>query len=220
MDIEKFKKLPLMGILRGVLADEIEPLMEAVIGAGLKTIEITMNTENAADLIRTAVKAVNGRMVIGAGTVLDMRSLESALEAGAAFIVMPTLVEEVAQYCLKEKIPFFPGALTPQEIYRAWSSGAAMVKVFPAKFFGPEYFREIKGPFDKIRLLACGGVTPENIREYFLNGADAVTFGSSVFRREWLVNRDFISIKRRVNKYLEEFSKIERENAEYNNKNR
>lgn len=61
-----------------------------------------------------------------------------------------------------------------------------MVKVFPAKCFGPEYFREIKGPFNDIELMAVAGVTPQNMRDYFSCGASAIAFGASVFRKEWL----------------------------------
>ncbi|MCK4519384.1 MAG: 2-dehydro-3-deoxyphosphogluconate aldolase, partial [Candidatus Omnitrophica bacterium] len=61
-------------------------------------------------------------------------------------------------------MPVFPGAFTPQETYNAWNMGAAMVKVFPAKFFGPAYFKEIKGPFNNIELLARGGVNQNNIK--------------------------------------------------------
>lgn len=138
MKIERFKKLPLMGILRGIELGAIEPL----------------------------------------------------------------------EYCLKNKIPVFPGALTPQEIYNAWCSGATMVKVFPAKFFGPDYFKEIKGPFNNIELLACAGVTPENLPAYFLNGADAVAFGASVFRKEWLADKDFKNIGESIKKYLAAFRNI------------
>jgi 2-dehydro-3-deoxyphosphogluconate aldolase/(4S)-4-hydroxy-2-oxoglutarate aldolase len=69
-----------------------------------------------------------------------------------------------------------------------------MVKVFPAKFFGPEYIKEIKGPFDNIELLACGGVTPANIKSFFSCGASAVAFGASVFKPESLAARNFDSI--------------------------
>ena len=84
-----------------------------------------------------------------------MKDLKIALKSGATFIVMPVLIKDVLKYCVKNKIPVFPGALTPGEIYQAWDAGSTMVKVFPAKFFGPEYFREIKGPFNNIQLLAC-----------------------------------------------------------------
>ncbi|MFH0913419.1 MAG: bifunctional 4-hydroxy-2-oxoglutarate aldolase/2-dehydro-3-deoxy-phosphogluconate aldolase [Candidatus Omnitrophota bacterium] len=204
MKVAEFKKQPLMGIVRGVELGQIEPLIETVIAAGLKTLEITMNTQGAASLIRKAGKIAQGRLVLGAGTVLDIKSLKQALDAGATFIVMPVLVNEAVRYCVKNNIPVFPGALTPQEIYQAWKEGAAMVKVFPAKFFGPEYFREIKGPFNDIELLACAGVTPQNLREYFASGANAVAFGASVFKKEWLKKKDYSSISRAIKAYLKQ----------------
>jgi 2-dehydro-3-deoxyphosphogluconate aldolase/(4S)-4-hydroxy-2-oxoglutarate aldolase len=129
--------------------------------------------------------------------------LKLALESGATFIVTPVLVEDVIGYCVENKIPVFPGALTPLEIYQAWQAGATMVKVFPAKFFGPEYFREIKGPFGQIELLACAGVTAENLKDYFACGASAVSFGASVFKKEWLAAKDFKSVACAIKKYID-----------------
>lgn len=202
MDISRFKRKPILGIIRGVGPDSIEPLMEAVISAGLETVEITMNTKDAAESIKKAVKASRKRLTVGAGTVIDEKSLYAALDAGASFIVMPVLVKDVVDHCVKNKIPVFPGAFTPQEIHDAWNSGATMVKIFPSGFLGPDYLKEIKGPFADVELLACGGVTPENISEYFANGASAVAFGSSVFKKEWLAKKDFRSIGCRIKEYL------------------
>jgi len=202
MDVKKFRKLPIIGILRGVAPDLLEPLIETIIASGLETIEITMNTENAGQLIRKAKSLARQQLTIGAGTVLDKDSLKSALDSGATFIVTPVLVKEVMDVCVKSRIPVFPGALTPQEIFNAWKAGATMVKVFPAKFFGPDYFREIKGPFPDIELLACAGVTPENLKAYFENGASAIAFGASVFKKEWLAQRDFTSIAESIKRYL------------------
>jgi 2-dehydro-3-deoxyphosphogluconate aldolase/(4S)-4-hydroxy-2-oxoglutarate aldolase len=202
MDMERFKLKPVMGILRGVGSHLIEPLTRAVISAGLQTFEITMNTEGAPELIKKAVKVSAGRLSVGAGTVLDMKSLKIALGAGATFIVTPVFIEHITAYCVKNKIPIFPGALTPAEIYAAWSAGATMVKVFPAGVFGPKYFKEIKGPFDDIKLLACGGVTPDNMKEYFTNGADAISFGAGVFRMDWLAKKNFAEIEARIKEYL------------------
>ena len=198
MDINQFKKLPIMGILRGVGLDTIEALVESVVSSGLKTIEITMNTPAAPRLIRQMVASADSRLMIGAGTVLTLDDLKAALDAGATFIVLPTLVREVVEYCRKKNISVFPGALTPQEIYNAWQAGATMVKVFPAKFFGPAYFKEIKAPLAGIELLACGGVRPDNIKEFFSAGASAVAFGASVFKPEWLKKRDFLSIEKSI----------------------
>lgn len=203
MDLKKFKQQPVLGILRGIQPEILEPLIETIISSGLKTIEITMNTKDAPVLIRKTVKLSQKRLTVGAGTVLDMKSLKAALSAGARFIVMPTLVNDVVKYCLKHKIPVFPGALSPQEIHNAWRSGATMVKVFPAKFFGPEYFKEVRGPFNQIELLACGGVTPGNMQDYFNNGASAISFGASVFRQDWLVRKDFKSIAISIKRYLQ-----------------
>jgi 2-dehydro-3-deoxyphosphogluconate aldolase/(4S)-4-hydroxy-2-oxoglutarate aldolase len=204
MEVAQFKKQPAMGIVRGVESGDLEPLVEAVVSSGLKALEITMNTKGAAGLIKKAKKIAGNKLVLGAGTVLDMDSLRQALDSGATFIVMPVLIKDVLAYCVKNKIPVFPGALTPQEIYHAWKEGATMVKVFPAKFFGPEYFREIKGPFNEIELLAVAGVTPQNMREYFVSGASAVAFGASVFKKEWLEKKDFKSIVSAIKTYLEQ----------------
>ena len=203
MDVAKFKNKPVLGILRGAKIDVIEPLIETVISSGLESLEITMNTQGAPELIKKAKQVSSGRLMIGAGTVLTMKELRSALKSGATFIVMPVLIEDVMKYCVKNKIPVFPGALTPSEIYQAHEAGAAMVKVFPSKAFGPEYFKEIKGPFNKIELLACGGVTPENLKDYFSCGASAVTFGASVFKKELLEKKDFNQIGQSVKKFID-----------------
>lgn len=205
MVLKEFQVLPIMGILRGIDAGSVEPLSEAICASGLKTIEVTMNTEGACSIIKKFVKICGNSLEVGAGTVLSVNSLKAAIDAGAKFCVTPVLVKEVSEHCVKNKIPVFPGALTPLEIYNAWEPGASMVKVFPAQFFGPDYFKEIKGPFNDIELLACGGVTPGNMKEYFAAGASAITFGASVFRREWLENRDFESIGKRIREYIGNF---------------
>jgi 2-dehydro-3-deoxyphosphogluconate aldolase/(4S)-4-hydroxy-2-oxoglutarate aldolase len=151
------------------------------------------------------VKAAAGRLTVGAGTVITRERLEAAMQAGASFIVLPTLVEDVVAQCRHRSIPVFPGAFTPQEIFNAWQAGAAMVKVFPAKVLGPAYFQEIHGPFEEIELLACGGVSADNLASYFASGASAVAFGASVFRKEWLAGRDFDRIGEAVSAFVQAF---------------
>ncbi len=214
MDVVKFKQLPIIGILRGIEPGILEPLIAAIEIAGLKTIEITMNTANAAGLIRQAAGLSKGRLALGAGTVLNMDDLKSALDSGATFIVMPVFIKEVVEYCVVNRIPVFPGALSPGEAYTAWSAGATMVKVFPAGLFGAAYFKELKGPFNDMELLACGGVTRENMKAYFTNGASAVSFGASVFKKEWLAVKDFSNVSQSIQKYIQEFASFsKRENT-------
>jgi 2-dehydro-3-deoxyphosphogluconate aldolase/(4S)-4-hydroxy-2-oxoglutarate aldolase len=207
MDIKRFKKLPLMGILRGMNAETIEPLTGAIIASGLETVEITMNTPCALQLIKKMVKVSKQRLVVGAGTVLNLEILKGALDAGATFMVTPVLIEKVSDYCNKHNIAVFPGAFSPAEIYKAWTSGATMVKVFPAKVLGPAYFREIKGPFNQIELLACAGVTAQNLKEYFSCGASAIAFGASIFKKEWLAKKDFAKITKSIREIITSYNK-------------
>ena len=162
-----------------------------------------MNTEGAAGLIKSAVKYYGKRLMIGAGTILTLKDLQVALRAGATFIVSPVVVPSVIKYCARHKIPVFPGALAPQDIYEAWQAGATMVKVFPAGCFGPDYFKEIKGPFPQIELLACGGVRPENMPAYFKSGASAVAVGSDIFRKDWIAAKKFHLIRNKIRTYLQ-----------------
>jgi 2-dehydro-3-deoxyphosphogluconate aldolase/(4S)-4-hydroxy-2-oxoglutarate aldolase len=203
MDVHRFQKLPLLGIVRGVAPEAIEGLIEAVIEAGLESLEITLNTPDAYRSLRLADRAARGRLMLGAGTVLSVEQLDRALDAGATFAVSPVLIDEVVAECTRRSVPVFPGAFTPTEIYRAACAGATMVKVFPAKFFGPGYFEEIRGPFEDIALLACGGVNEHNVASFFASGAAAVAFGGSVFRRDWLAARDFDSISTSVRQIVD-----------------
>jgi len=198
VDLAEFEKFPLMGILRGVTDDMLQPLIETVISSGLKTLEITMNTDGAQRLIRKARQVAGERLAVGAGTVLSRDELQAALDAGASFIVMPALMPDIVSYCVQKRVPVFPGALTPREVYEAWKAGATMVKVFPAKMFGPGYIRELKGPFRDIKLLACGGVNTSTIKSFFESGASAVAFGSGIFKRELLAGRDYVQIGRSI----------------------
>ncbi|HBG60638.1 MAG: hypothetical protein A2Y03_01010 [Omnitrophica WOR_2 bacterium GWF2_38_59] len=203
MNIEEFKKLPLMGIVRGVKEEAIGPLVEAVVSSGLKTIEITMNTPKASSLIKKMIACANGRLFIGAGTVLTLDELHLALDSGATFIVSPILVTDVVEYCAKNSVPVFPGAFTPQEIYNAYKSGATMVKVFPSRYFGPQYIGEIKGPFNNIDLMACGGVKANNVKEFFSHGASAVAFGASILKNEWMEEKEFSRIERCIKELID-----------------
>ncbi len=200
-----------MGILRGIDLDHAEALVETIVSSGLETIEITMNTAGAVDIVKRITARSGKRLMVGAGTVLNLDLLKSAVGAGATFIVMPTVVDEVMDYCEKNVIPVFPGALTPTEISRAWDAGATMVKVFPSGVFGPEYFKEVRAPFNNIELMACGGVRPDNIRSYFTNGAAAAAFGASIFRHEWLANRDYSKIEKSIRELVSAYSRKAKE---------
>jgi 2-dehydro-3-deoxyphosphogluconate aldolase/(4S)-4-hydroxy-2-oxoglutarate aldolase len=188
--LESIKSSRLIGILRGIESDELPTLDRACRESGLKFVEITMNTPGAIDKIAELNQLAKGEYQVGAGTVLSREHFHQAVEAGAKFVVSPVLVPEVAEAAVAARVPFLPGALTPQEVYACYNAGASLVKVFPVSCFGPTYIRELRGPFDKIPLLACGGIRADNLAAYFESGADAAAIGSGTFKREWLKNKD------------------------------
>lgn len=197
-----FKKEPVLGIVRGVSKNSLAGVMDAVVSAGLKFVEITLNTQSAFELIEEVGKKYSDSLCVGAGTVLSRKDAETACSAGARFIVSPTLNEEVADFCREKPSAYFPGAYTPTEIEKAWNSGAAMVKIFPASRLGPNYFKEIKGPFKHIPLMAVGGVKPDNIEDFFRAGTSAIAIGASVFSPDRMENNQFDDIRKDLQKIL------------------
>jgi 2-dehydro-3-deoxyphosphogluconate aldolase / (4S)-4-hydroxy-2-oxoglutarate aldolase len=197
--------LPIMGIMRGIKMEEIEPLSALCIKCGLKYIEITMNTENAPDLISEMIRISENKLTVGAGTVLNMDDLDLAVNSGAQFIVSPSIVDDVVKRSIEYNISVFPGALTPTEVQKAWDLGATMVKLFPASVFGPSYIKELKGPFNKIRIMAVGGVSESNIHAFFENGTEAVAFGASIFNLKLLKEKNFGQIEEKLKLLIDNY---------------
>jgi len=189
----------ILGIIRGANKKNIIPVIEAAVAGGLQSIEITLNSPDAIEMISMASK----HFEIGAGTVLNQKDAKMALEAGARFIVSPIIDPETIKYCLENGIIIYPGAVTPNEVLRAWELGATMVKIFPVKSFGgPAYIKELKGPFNQIKLLATGGVTAQNVKEFFAAGASAVAIGNSVFNPKLMEAGDFSSIRDKIHEIV------------------
>ncbi len=194
-NLNRFKESPVLGIIRGAPKDSIQGVLDACVAGGLRFAELTLNTEKALSLIESASQQFAEDLCIGAGTVLSLTDAKDAVNAGAQFIVSPTLNIDVATYCVENDIAYFPGALTPTEIEKAWSSGATMVKVFPASQMGAKYFSIVRGPFNELSLMAVGGVDLSNAVEYLEAGASAVAIGGSLFSVTRMRNKDFNSIK-------------------------
>lgn len=176
-----FRKLPVVGILRFFKQAEVEKLVPASMDGGLANIEVTMNSQDAADLIRLTRRLMGSRGNVGAGTVTTVELLDQALGAGASFIVTPAVIPEVIRACVDRKVPVMPGALSPTEILTAWRMGASMVKVFPADQLGPGHIKAIKAPFPEIPLMPTGGVTVETLPAFKKAGAEAFGVGSPLF---------------------------------------
>jgi 2-dehydro-3-deoxyphosphogluconate aldolase/(4S)-4-hydroxy-2-oxoglutarate aldolase len=180
-DHDLFRRLPVVGILRFFGRAEVERLVPAALEGGLSSIEVTMNSKGAPDLIRLVKELCGPRANVGAGTVTDLPSLETALAAGADFIVTPAVVPDVIRACAERRIPVMPGALTPTEVLTAWRLGATMVKIFPADQVGPGHVKALKAPFPEIPMMPTGGVSVETLPAFRKAGADAVGVGGPLF---------------------------------------
>lgn len=192
---EKFYRLPIVGIMRNIPGQLAESIALCYAEAGFTSLEITMNSAGAAETIAALANTHGSRLNIGAGTVLNLTDLDSALNAGATFIVTPVLVEEVISACKAQQIPIFPGAYTPSEIYRAWQLGATAVKVFPAGKLGPGYLREVLAPLNNLKLMPTGGITPDNFTDYLAAGACAVGMGNYLFPPQLVENARWDELK-------------------------
>ena len=202
---ELFDKMPVIGIFRGFPASQMEEMAGIYVKAGLTTMEITMNTMDAAQTIASLVKAMGGTLNVGAGTVCSVDDLDQALDAGAQFIVTPIIDEAVIKKCLALKIPIFPGAYTPTEIYRAWSLGATMVKVFPAGKLGPDYIKEVLAPLNQIQLLPTGGISLDNIRAFIKAGAKGFGIGSSLVPKHMVENGEWDALYDHLIKFVNQY---------------
>lgn len=159
--------------------------------------EVTLNTPGALRMISELQDKSGQRMFIGAGTVLDLEDAKKAVHAGASFLVTPNMDEEVIRWSKQEGIPIFPGAMTPTEIVKAWKAGATAVKVFPSASLGLTYIKELMGPLDQIPLIAVGGVTEENIKQFLNIGCYGLGIGGSLInlkeieagRFEWVTDK-------------------------------
>ena len=200
-DLHQFESAPVIGILRGVKEESLQGVLEASIAGGLRFIEITLNTQDSCHLIQQATNKYS-ELTIGSGTVLSEEEAKRAFDSGAQFIVAPNFEEEVAAFCVDNNLAYFPGALTPTEIQKAWKCGATMVKVFPVSQMGPDYIKQVKGPFDKVKLIAVGGVNSSNIKNYLVAGADAVALGGSIYSLERMVNGKFSDIQKDIEDFM------------------
>jgi len=193
--------VPVVGILRGIDPAFFRSVMDTSFASGLQALEITVNTAQALQIVSLNRPAVPPGKLLGMGTIRNINEARDAVESGAMFLVTPNTDTRVIEYAVSKSIPVISGALTPSEVYTAWSAGADMVKVFPCGIFGPQYIRELRGPFDQIRLVAVGGVNMDNIKEYFAAGVSAVGASISLFGREALMRHNLVEIEENVKKF-------------------
>ena len=178
--LEKIKELGLLAVIRGPSAGLTVQMVEALIKGGVLGIEITYSTPDAESVVKTLSEKFGDRIVLGMGTLTKTDQAESAKAAGANFLVSPICEPALVKSMVASGLLTMAGALTPTEVFQAYSLGTDVVKIFPGSLGGPAYVKALKGPFPYIPMMPTGGVSAANAADWFKAGVVAVGAGSEL----------------------------------------
>lgn len=205
--IKAVEREKIIVIVRGVEKEKLVPMAEAMYDGGIRLLEITYDASGTVSDVETArniemlARYFEGRMHIGAGTVIREDQVELTKKAGGAFIISPDTYGAVIYKTRSLDMVSMPGALTPTEIQSAHRFGADFVKLFPVTNFGIDYVKAVKAPLSHIKMLAVGGVNESNISEYLSAGISGFGIGSNIVNKKLIAENDFSKIKELAERY-------------------
>ena len=206
--INTIEKEKIIVIVRGVEKEKLIPLAEAMYVGGIRLLEVTysangkVSDEETAENIGILVKHFEGRMYIGAGTVLTEKQVELTAKVGGKFIISPDTCPEVIRKTRELGLVSMPGALTPSEMQIAHRNGADFVKLFPITSLGASYVKAVKAPLSHLKILAVGGVDENNIAEYLKAGINGFGLGSNIIDKKKIAENDWAGITNLAKKYV------------------
>jgi 2-dehydro-3-deoxyphosphogluconate aldolase/(4S)-4-hydroxy-2-oxoglutarate aldolase len=196
--VRRVEAVGIVPVIRAATPELAARAARAILAGGISVFEITMTVPDAPAVIRTLVKELGDRAVIGAGTVLNAAAAHQCVDAGAQFIVSPGFDPDTVTEAHARGVPAMPGALTPTEVIAAWNHGADLVKIFPISAVGgAPYLRALRGPLPEVKLLPTGGINAANAAEFLKAGASAIGVGSELVDAKALAEgRDAIVTER------------------------
>lgn len=178
---EVIERVGLIPVLRARSVGQALAVVKAMIDGGITVVEVTMTVPGAVDLLRGLNREYGDKLLLGSGTVTTAAEAESTIEAGAQFVVSPSLHPEVIATTKAAGRLSIPGALTPTEVITAWRAGADYVKIFPCSAVGGAgYLKSLLAPFPGLKLIPTGGVTLETASGFLEAGARALGVGSDL----------------------------------------
>ncbi|MFK7909286.1 MAG: 2-dehydro-3-deoxy-6-phosphogalactonate aldolase [Akkermansiaceae bacterium] len=180
---EQINTLPIVAILRGVEPDEALSIGIALYEAGIRVMEVTMNSNKPLESIKILASHFQGKMAVGAGTVLTTEQVSEVYDIGGSFIVSPNTNAKVIEKTAQLGIYSLPGAATCSECFQAIDAGADALKIFPASVVGAGGIKDLTAVIPKnIPIFAVGGVTDNNMNDWFAAGAAGVGLGSNIYQ--------------------------------------
>lgn len=199
----RIQQIGIVPAIRLSSADDALFAVEAVAESGIPIAEVTLTIPGAVEVIRK-LASNNSKLVVGAGTVLDLEAAQECLDAGAAFLTSPGLDLQLVEFATKKEVVVFPGALTPSEVMAAWRAGSDFVKVYPCSLLGgPTYIKALKTPFPNTLLIASGGVNQQNTADFIHAGAAAVGVGRELVSPEAVRRRQMDWIRELSHRFLQ-----------------
>jgi 2-dehydro-3-deoxyphosphogluconate aldolase / (4S)-4-hydroxy-2-oxoglutarate aldolase len=186
---EQLEAAGIIPVLRARSAKEALGVVEAMVAGGVTVIEVTMTVPGAIDVLKELKRSYGSKLLLGSGTVTDAAECAATIEAGAEFVVSPSLhMDVIAETKRRDKVSL-PGALTPTEVITAWRAGADFVKVFPCSAMGgASYLKSLKAPFPYLRLVPTGGVTLQTAASFLEAGASALGVGADLVNLQALAD--------------------------------
>lgn len=200
--IERVSTLGLVAVIRGPSPDLTMEMVGALVAGGVKAIEITYTTPDAEAVVRRLDRQFGDEIVLGMGTLTHPDQAVSARAAGARYLVSPHCDPALVGAMVASGLAVMAGALTPTEVELAHRLGSDVVKIFPGSLVGPEYVRTLKGPFPNIPLMPTGGVSIDNVGEWFAVGVVAVGAGSELCPTQWAREGRFEAISQRAAEFV------------------
>jgi 2-dehydro-3-deoxyphosphogluconate aldolase/(4S)-4-hydroxy-2-oxoglutarate aldolase len=171
----------LIPVLRAKSVAQGRAVVDAMIAGGVTVVEVTMTVPNAVDLLKELNKEYGSKLLLGSGTVTTADQALATIDAGAEFVVSPSLHPEVIAATKKNNKISCPGSLTPTEAITAWNAGADYVKIFPCSAVGgASYLKSLLAPFPHLKLIPTGGVTLQTAESFIKAGARALGVGSDL----------------------------------------
>ncbi|HEV2132951.1 MAG TPA: bifunctional 4-hydroxy-2-oxoglutarate aldolase/2-dehydro-3-deoxy-phosphogluconate aldolase [Terracidiphilus sp.] len=178
---ETIERVGLIPVLRAKSTAQGRAVVEAMIAGGVTVVEVTMTVPGAIDLLKELKREYGNRLLLGSGTVTTAEQAQATIDAGAEFVVSPSLHPDVIRVTKSNNKISCPGALTPTEAISAWNSGADYVKIFPCSAVGgASYLKALLAPFPHLKLIPTGGVTLQTAASFIQAGARALGVGSDL----------------------------------------
>lgn len=203
---ETIKKIIDIGIVAVVRCESVEEgirISKACIEGGVSAIEITYTVPGASEVIKALKETFpSDVLTVGAGTVLDASTARIAILSGARYIVSPGFDKKTAKLCNTYQIPYMPGCMTITEMIKAMEYGCDIIKLFPGGTFGPSFVKSIKAPLPQINIMPTGGLSLENVEEWFENGVVAVGVGGK------LASGSSLSITNTAKAFIEKINRV------------